>query len=223
MGGHRLSLAANETFLEKNGFISLVHRKKHKGKPMPDAIRRANAAKLKIRSRLEHVFAHEKDRMRLFIRTIGIARATLKIRRAILVYNFKRLLFLRRPAVISRPTAPGTTLRRRATLEPSPPTRPKLSIVRQNATAVALIEASMFLNRCVATLKKTAHASERNGADVIGRPKVSVRNRRASAIVGEAGLTQIRLICLLSQRPDLGRQRELGWTGNRLESHDRHI
>ena len=42
-------------------------------------MRRANNAKSKIRSRVEHVFAKQKDRMGLFIRTIGIARATTKI------------------------------------------------------------------------------------------------------------------------------------------------
>ena len=46
---------------------------------MPEAIRRANNAKSKIRSRVEHVFAEQKDRMGLFIRTIGIARAKTKI------------------------------------------------------------------------------------------------------------------------------------------------
>jgi IS5 family transposase len=90
--------AANETFMEKNGFVSRVHRKKPKGKPMPDAVRRANAEKSKVRSRVEHVFAEQKDRMGLFIRTVGIARAKVKIGMANLVYNFKRLVFLRRMA-----------------------------------------------------------------------------------------------------------------------------
>ena len=89
---------ANEEFMEKNGFVSRVHRKKPKGKPMPEATRRANNAKSKIRSRVEHVFAAQKDRMDLFIRTIGIERATTKIGMANLVYNIKRLLFLRRVA-----------------------------------------------------------------------------------------------------------------------------
>ena len=40
---------------------------------MPGAIRRANAAKSKIRARVEHVFAEQKDRMELFVRTIGDA------------------------------------------------------------------------------------------------------------------------------------------------------
>jgi len=89
---------ANEEFMAKNGFISRIHRKKPKGRPMPDITRRANALKSKVRSHVEHVFAVQKDRMDLFIRTIGIARATTKIALANLVYNMKRLLFLRRYA-----------------------------------------------------------------------------------------------------------------------------
>jgi IS5 family transposase len=91
--------AANEAFMATNGFVSHVHRKKPKGRAMPAAIRRANNAKSKIRSRVEHVFAELKDRMDLFIRTIGIARATTKIGLANLVFNIKRLLFFRRLAV----------------------------------------------------------------------------------------------------------------------------
>jgi len=90
--------AANETFMERNGFISHIHRKKPKGRAMPEAIRRANAAKSKIRSRVEHVFAEQKDRMEVFIRTVGIARATTKIGMTNLVYNIKRLVFLCRTA-----------------------------------------------------------------------------------------------------------------------------
>jgi IS5 family transposase len=90
--------AANEAFLAKNGFVSRIHRKKPKGRPMSAATRRANALKSKVRSRVEHVFATQKDRMDLFIRTVGIARATTKIGMANLVYNLKRLLFLRRLA-----------------------------------------------------------------------------------------------------------------------------
>jgi transposase, IS5 family len=59
--------ATNEEFMERNGFVSHVHRKKPKGRAMPEAMRRANAAKSKIRSRVEHVFAEQKDRMGLFV------------------------------------------------------------------------------------------------------------------------------------------------------------
>jgi IS5 family transposase len=87
---------ANEDFMAKNGFVSKVHRKKPKGRPMPDVTRRANALKSKVRAHVEHVFAVQKDRMDLFIRTIGIARATTKIGMANIVYNIKRTLFLRK-------------------------------------------------------------------------------------------------------------------------------
>ncbi|MCX7899202.1 MAG: transposase [Methylocystis sp.] len=65
---------------------------------MPDAVRRANAEKSKIRSHVEHVFAEQKDRMGLSIRTVGVARARVKIGMANLVYNFKRLIFPQRTA-----------------------------------------------------------------------------------------------------------------------------
>ena len=88
----------NEEFLEKNGFVSRIHRKKPPGRVMPETTRRANALKSKVRSNVEHVFAVQKDKMDLFIRTIGIARARMKIGMANLVYNKKRLVFLDRLA-----------------------------------------------------------------------------------------------------------------------------
>ncbi len=90
--------AANQTFMEKQGFVSRVHRNKPKGRPMPETSRRANNMKSKVRSRVEHVFAEQKSRMGLFIRTIGIARATMKIGMANLAYNIKRLIYLDRIA-----------------------------------------------------------------------------------------------------------------------------
>jgi len=83
----------NEAWLEKNGFTSRIHRRKPKGRVMPDAMARANAAKSKIRARVEHVFAHQKNRYGLFIRTIGLARAEAKLTLANLAYNFDRLIF----------------------------------------------------------------------------------------------------------------------------------
>ena len=66
---------------------------------MPETTRRANALKSKVRSGVEHVFAVQKDKMDLFVRTIGIARAKTKIGMANIVYNFRRLVFLDRLAV----------------------------------------------------------------------------------------------------------------------------
>ncbi len=46
---------------------------------MSAATAKANALKSKVRAAIEHVFADQKDRMDLFIRTIGLARARMKI------------------------------------------------------------------------------------------------------------------------------------------------
>jgi hypothetical protein len=46
-----------------------------------------------VRSAVEHVFATQKSRMALFVRTIGIERARMKIGMANLAYNFKRLVW----------------------------------------------------------------------------------------------------------------------------------
>ena len=65
---------------------------------MPETSRRANALQSKVPSGVEHVFAVQKDKMDLFIRTVGIARARLKIDTANLVYNMRRLVYLDRRA-----------------------------------------------------------------------------------------------------------------------------
>lgn len=51
----------NEGFMDDNGFVSCVHRKKPKGKPMSEATRGANNLKSKVRSHAEHVFAEQKE------------------------------------------------------------------------------------------------------------------------------------------------------------------
>ena len=63
---------------------------------MPEPMRRANGRKSKVRAAVEHVFADQKSRMGLFIRTVGLARARTKIALANLAYNFRRLIFLER-------------------------------------------------------------------------------------------------------------------------------
>jgi hypothetical protein len=68
--------------------------------------RRSNKALEKVKTDLQrdviqftkwhekHVFAHQKRHMRLVIRTIGIARARVKIGLANLAYNMRRYLWL---------------------------------------------------------------------------------------------------------------------------------
>jgi len=85
---------ANEAYLASVGKVSRIHRKKPRGKPLPKHIARANAAKSRVRSSVEHVFADQKARRGLFIRTIGLARAETKVGLANLAYNMRRLVWL---------------------------------------------------------------------------------------------------------------------------------
>lgn len=59
---------------------------------MPANIRRGNATKSSVRAGVEHVFAHQKAKMGLFIRTIGIS-AEAKITLANLAFNMHRMVF----------------------------------------------------------------------------------------------------------------------------------
>ena len=61
---------------------------------MPERTRRANARKSAVRAAVEHVFARQKGPMGLVVRTIGIARARVKIGLANLAYNMRRLVWL---------------------------------------------------------------------------------------------------------------------------------
>lgn len=91
---------SNERWLKAQGRVSRIHRRKPKGRPMPESVRRGNATKSKVRARVEHVFAHQKAKMGLFIRTIGIARAETKITLANLAFNIHRLIFHERRAAM---------------------------------------------------------------------------------------------------------------------------
>jgi transposase, IS5 family len=90
----------NEKMLEDRMITSRIHRRKPAGKPMPQATARANAKKSSVRAAVEHVFGHQKVRFGLFIRTIGLARAEAKLTLANLAYNFDRLIFHERRAVM---------------------------------------------------------------------------------------------------------------------------
>lgn len=100
--------AKNERRIAAAGLVSRVHFRKPRGKPMPEPRARANAARSRERAGVEHVFADQKHRMGLFIRTIGLVRARTKIGLANLAYNLRRYVFLETKAAPAR--APiGTT------------------------------------------------------------------------------------------------------------------
>jgi IS5 family transposase len=89
---------ANEAWLSSQMLRSQVHRRKPKGKPMSATTSRTNGKKSSVRERVEHVFAHQKNRYGLFIRTIGQARAEAKLTLANIAYNMDRLVFHERRA-----------------------------------------------------------------------------------------------------------------------------
>lgn len=89
----------NEALLSQQMLVSRIHCKKPPHRPMPMRTARANAKKSAVRAHIEHVFAEQKARMGLFVRTIGIGRATTKIGLANLLYNMRRLIWLERQAL----------------------------------------------------------------------------------------------------------------------------
>ncbi len=82
----------NEALLRERMLVSRIHKKKPPHRPMPVRTATANARKSAVRAHVEHIFAEQKARRGLFVRTIGLARATVTIGLANLVYNMRRLL-----------------------------------------------------------------------------------------------------------------------------------
>lgn len=91
----------NEELLRQRMRVSHIHRRKPQRRPMPSRTAKANATKSAIRAHVEHIFAEQKHRMGLFVRTIGLARATTKIGLANLVHNMRRLLWLERQTALT--------------------------------------------------------------------------------------------------------------------------
>ncbi len=86
--------AANLDLLARRGRVGHLQRKKPRNKPMPRHVARGNTRRGKVRAAVEHVFAAQKRRLGLIIRTIGIARAKAKIGLANLAYNLTRFAWL---------------------------------------------------------------------------------------------------------------------------------
>ena len=86
--------AENEKWLKGKGLRSRIHRKKPNGRPMSARTAKSNGRKSAVRSKVEHVFAHQKTRMGLAIRTIGLDRAEATVTLANMAYNMGRLRWL---------------------------------------------------------------------------------------------------------------------------------
>ena len=86
--------AAYLAALARLGLTARLQRPKPRGKPMPTHVRRGNATRGKVRATVEHVFACQKQRLRLVVRTVGLARAQTKLGLANLAYNLLRFVWL---------------------------------------------------------------------------------------------------------------------------------
>ena len=65
---------------------------------MPEHVRRGNATKSEVHAFVEYIFADQKHRMGMKIRTMGLARAKIKIGLANIAWNMRRFVFHRRQA-----------------------------------------------------------------------------------------------------------------------------
>ena len=91
--------AANVALLARRGLLPHLQRAKPRGRPMPPHLARGNASRARVRVAIEHVFAAQKCRLGLVIRSVGLARATARLGLANLVTNMRRLVwFATRPA-----------------------------------------------------------------------------------------------------------------------------
>jgi transposase, IS5 family len=88
MHRHDLAVPQNATAIPEHTELE------REGKPMPAHISRGNATRARVRSRVEHVFAAQKCRLGLIVRTVSMVRARVKIGLANLAYNFTRLVWL---------------------------------------------------------------------------------------------------------------------------------
>ena len=80
-----------EQTLAQDGFESHIHEKGTRGHPLTEEQKAANRIKSKTRVRVEHVFGAQHAMGGHIVRTIGLARAKVKIGMMNLVYNMKRL------------------------------------------------------------------------------------------------------------------------------------
>jgi len=83
-----------EAALAAGGFDSQIHEKGTRGHPLTEEQKASNRVKSKTRARVEHVFGAQQAMGGHVVRTIGLARARVKIGMMNLVYNMKRLVQL---------------------------------------------------------------------------------------------------------------------------------
>ena len=84
----------HEELLRAGGWRSRIHRKANRNRPLGARSREANRKRSKVRASVEHVFAQHEAMGGKRVRTVGMARARVKIGMMNLVYNMRRLAWL---------------------------------------------------------------------------------------------------------------------------------
>ena len=88
-----------EAKLKAQGYKSRIHARAARNRPLTQRAQSANTTRSSVRARVEHVFGHQENSMAgKIVRTIGMARARVKIGMMNLVYNMRRLVQLERVA-----------------------------------------------------------------------------------------------------------------------------
>jgi len=88
-----------EAKLKAQGYKSRIHARAARNRPLTQRAQSANTTRSRVRARVEHVFGHQENSMAgKIVRTIGMARARVKIGMMNLVYNMRRLVQLERVA-----------------------------------------------------------------------------------------------------------------------------
>jgi len=85
---------ANVALPDRCGLAPQFQRAKPRGRPMPAHVARGNATRARVRCLIEHVFAAQKCRMGLVVRSIGLAHTTTRITLADLTYTMRRLVWI---------------------------------------------------------------------------------------------------------------------------------
>lgn len=91
-----------EARLADRGLRSRIHRRPARNRPLTSREQQGNTTRSRVRARVEHVFGHQAAAMGgKLLRTIGLARARMKIGMQNLAYNMSRLVHLDRAAARS--------------------------------------------------------------------------------------------------------------------------
>ena len=85
-----------EQRLSEGGWRSHIHRRGYRNRPLNARSREANRKRSKIRAAVEHVFAQHEAMGGKQVRTVGLARARFKVAMMNLVFNLRRLAWLRK-------------------------------------------------------------------------------------------------------------------------------